>query len=100
MNAAENGWVCYLLRCADDTLYCGITNAREKRLLAHNAGTGAKYTRGRTPVTLLYREFCSDKSEALKREICIKRLSRADKLALVRRPSPLGTHASPPLPAP
>lgn len=100
MNAAENGWVCYLLRCADDTLYCGITNALEKRLLAHNAGTGAKYTRGRTPVILLYREFCSDKSEALKREICIKRLSRADKLALVGHPSSPVTHASPLLPIP
>lgn len=75
-------WCCYLLRCADDTLYCGITNDLEKRLLAHNAGEGAKYTRGRGPMVLLYRESCSDKSAALKRELQIKRLSRVDKLAL------------------
>ena len=75
-------WFCYLLRCADDTLYCGITNDLEKRLVAHNAGAGAKYTRGRTPVTLLYRESCTDKSAALKREMQIKRLPRAQKWLL------------------
>ena len=75
-------WCCYLLRCADETLYCGITNDLEKRLAAHNAGEGAKYTRGRTPLTLFYREDCADKSAALKREIQVKRLSRAEKLAL------------------
>ncbi len=75
-------WCCYLLRCADDTLYCGITNDLDKRFAAHNAGEGAKYTRGRTPVQLLYREPCADKSAALKREIQIKRLPRADKLTL------------------
>ena len=75
-------WFCYLLRCADDTLYCGISNDLEKRLFAHNAGEGAKYTRGRTPVTLLYHECCADKSAALKRELQIKRLSRIQKLAL------------------
>jgi putative endonuclease len=75
-------WCCYLLRCADDTLYCGITNDLEKRLVAHNAGEGAKYTRGRGPVALLYRENCADKSAALKRELQIKRLSRVEKLAL------------------
>ena len=75
-------WVCYLLRCADDTLYCGITNDLDKRLLVHNAGEGAKYTRGRTPVTLVYRESCADKSAALKRELQIKRLPREEKMAL------------------
>lgn len=75
-------WVCYLLQCADGTLYCGITNDLEKRIAMHNAGEGAKYTRGRTPVTLAYAETCADKSAALKRERAIKRLSRADKLAL------------------
>lgn len=75
-------WSCYLLRCADDTLYCGITNDLEKRLVAHNAGEGAKYTRGRTPVMLLYRENCADKSAALKREMQIKRLPRAQKWLL------------------
>lgn len=84
-------WCCYLLRCADDTLYCGITNDLDKRLLAHNAGEGAKYTRGRVPVRLLYRENCADKSAALKREIQIKRLSRAEKMVLCgASPSPEG----------
>ena len=75
-------WTCYLLQCSDQTLYCGITNDLAKRLAAHNSGEGAKYTRGRTPVTLLYREPCADKSVALKREMEIKALSRAKKLAL------------------
>ena len=75
-------WICYLLECADGTLYCGITNDLEKRLAAHNAGEGAKYTRSRTPVVVRYQEKCADKSAALKREIEIKRLSRAEKLAL------------------
>ncbi|MFA5371953.1 MAG: GIY-YIG nuclease family protein [Sideroxydans sp.] len=75
-------WVCYLLRCADDTLYCGITNDLDKRLATHNAGEGAKYTRGRTPVELRYQEHCADKSAALKREMEIKALSRIRKLAL------------------
>ncbi len=78
----EHSWVCYLLQCADNTLYCGITNDLDKRLAAHNAGEGAKYTRGRTPVKLLYHELCVDKSAALKRELEIKSLSRTEKLAL------------------
>lgn len=77
-------WVCYLLHCADDTLYCGISNDMEKRLAAHNAGEGAKYTRGRIPVSVVYRESCADKSAALKREIQIKRLSRSAKQALLQ----------------
>ena len=72
-------WVCYLLRCADDTLYCGITNNLDARLAAHNAGEGAKYTRGRAPVRLVHVEPCTDKSAALKRELQIKRLPRAKK---------------------
>lgn len=78
-----SNWVCYLLRCADDTLYCGITNDLDKRLAAHNAGEGAKYTRGRTPVKLVYCESCADKSAALKREMAIKDLPRTKKLALI-----------------
>ena len=77
-------WFCYLLRCADNTLYCGITNDLEKRLIVHNAGEGAKYTRGRTPVKLIYQEDCADKSAALKRELQIKRLTREQKLILVK----------------
>lgn len=77
------GWVCYLLRCADDTFYCGISNDMEKRLAAHNSGEGAKYTRGRLPVTVVYGEACADKSAALKRELQIKRMSRSEKQALI-----------------
>jgi len=76
-------WVCYVLQCADGTLYTGITNDLEKRLVAHNASGGAKYTRGRTPVKLVYCELCADKSAALRREIEIKSLPRTKKLALV-----------------
>ena len=76
------GWVCYLLRCADDTLYCGITNDLEKRLVAHNSGTASKYTRARLPVELAYIEDCANKSAALKREIEIKRMPRSEKLNL------------------
>jgi putative endonuclease len=80
---AERSWVCYILRCADDTLYCGITIDVEKRLAAHNHGTAAKYTRARGPVKLAFTESCSDKSAALKREMEIKSLSRTRKLALI-----------------
>ena len=75
-------WLCYLLSCADGTLYCGITKNLAKRLADHNAGVGAKYTRGRTPVQLVYVESCADKSAALKREMQIKRLPRSKKQAL------------------
>jgi putative endonuclease len=81
-------WVCYLLRCTDDTLYCGITNDLDKRLVAHNAGEGAKYTRGRTPVRLVHSEPCADKSSALKRERKVKQMSRQEKLALCRPVAP------------
>lgn len=77
-------WLCYMLRCADKTLYCGITNDLEKRMDAHNAGTAAKYTRGRSPVKLVYAETCVDKSSALKRELAIKRLPRQKKLLLAK----------------
>ncbi|MDO8207149.1 MAG: GIY-YIG nuclease family protein [Gallionella sp.] len=79
-----NNWICYLLRCADDTLYCGITNDLDKRLASHNAGTAAKYTRARGPVALVFVEGCADRSVASKREMAIKKLTRADKLALIR----------------
>lgn len=78
-------WCCYLLRCADDTLYCGITNDMEKRLAAHNAGTAAKYTRTRIPVVLVYSEECADRSVASKRELAIKKLSREKKLILLQK---------------
>ena len=79
----EQTWYVYILRCKDDTLYTGITTDVDKRLEAHRAGRGAKYTRGRGPLELVYREFCGTHSQALKREAEIKKLSRMEKLALI-----------------
>lgn len=73
----------YILRCADGTLYTGWTNDLEKRLASHNAGTGGKYTRARRPVELVYFEEFETKEQAMSREWHIKRLSRAEKLALI-----------------
>lgn len=73
----------YILECRDGTLYVGSTNDIDKRLGVHNAGKGAKYTRGRTPVTLQYSESFTTKGEALKREAELKRLSRTQKLKLL-----------------
>ena len=73
----------YLLRCADGTLYCGWTNDLEKRVAAHNAGTGAKYTKSRRPVELAYCERFATKQEAMRREAQIKRLTRQEKLSLM-----------------
>lgn len=73
----------YILRCADNTLYCGWTNDLSKRLKAHNSGKGAKYTRTRRPVALAYYEKFETKKEAMRREAAIKKLSRKDKLKLV-----------------
>ena len=73
----------YILQCRDGTLYTGIAADVQKRLAVHNSGKGAKYTRSRLPVTLLYEETQPDKSAALKRELEIKKLSRAQKLRLI-----------------
>jgi putative endonuclease len=75
-------WHCYLLECADGTLYTGITNDLEKRVAAHNNGTASKYTRSRLPVRLVYTETHPDRSAASRREAEVKKLSRAAKLAL------------------
>lgn len=75
----EATWYLYILRCGDGTLYTGITTDVEKRLELHRSGKGAKYTRGRGPLELVYRECCGDHSDALKREIVIKKLSRSKK---------------------
>ena len=75
-------WFVYILRCKDDTLYTGMTDDLEKRLTAHNAGKGARYTRGRGPVSLVYSVVCNDKSDALRRELQIKKMSRAEKQLL------------------
>ena len=73
----------YLLRCADGSLYCGWTTRPEERLAAHNSGRGAKYTRSRLPVKMVYLEACEDRHEALSREWHIKRMSHAEKEKLV-----------------
>ena len=80
----HSNWFVYILECSDKTLYCGITNNIDKRLSAHNAKKGAKYTRGRTPVKLLKIFKVENKSLALKLEFKIKGLSRNDKLNLCR----------------
>ncbi len=79
----EQIWYLYILRCKDGTLYTGITTDVEKRLEAHRAGRGAKYTRGRTPLELVYRENCGTHSQALKREVEIKKLTRQEKQNLI-----------------
>ena len=75
----------YILRCGDGTLYTGITNDLPRRLSAHRAGTGAKYTRGRGPLELVYQEKTLDKSAALRREYQIKRLTRQEKEQLIQK---------------
>ncbi|MBR0410459.1 MAG: GIY-YIG nuclease family protein [Eubacterium sp.] len=75
----------YILRCRDNTLYCGWTNDLSSRIHSHNSGKGAKYTRSRLPVELVYYEEYSDKHEAMSREWHIKRMSRKEKDALIAR---------------
>ena len=75
-------WV-YILECRDGTLYTGCTDDIPRRLAMHNAGKGAKYTRGRGPLTLRYREETPDRAAALRREAAVKRLTRAEKIRLI-----------------
>lgn len=79
----ESNWYLYILRCKDGSLYTGITTDVEKRLELHRSGKGAKYTRGRSPLELVYSEECGDHSTALKRELQIKALPREEKLKLI-----------------
>ena len=80
----DKSWYLYILRCGDGTLYTGITTDVEKRLEQHRTGKGAKYTRGRGPLELVYQETCLDHSQALKREAAIKRMSRQKKEILIK----------------
>lgn len=80
-------WFVYIARCADDTLYCGITNDVAARLVTHNAGKGARYTRTRRPIEILAVRRCLTKSRALKLEYRVKQLTRPQKLALVAAPA-------------
>lgn len=76
-------WYVYMLRCRDGSLYTGYTDDPVRRLAVHNSGKGAKYTRSRLPVALVYSEEYDDKSAALKREFVIKRLKKSQKETLI-----------------
>lgn len=80
----EQKYYTYILQCSDGTLYCGYTTHPKEREATHNSGTGAKYTRCRLPVKMVYCECSDTKSEALKRECAIKKLTRDKKLALIQ----------------
>ena len=83
MDTNEKNYV-YIVQCRDGSLYTGWTTDVKKRVATHNAGTGAKYTKSRRPVTLVYFEALESKSEALKREAAIKKLSHLEKLELIK----------------
>ena len=76
----------YILKCADNSLYTGWTNNLDKRIKAHAEGKGAKYTKARLPIELVYFEEYEDKREAMKREYAIKQLKRKEKLELIKKP--------------
>ena len=80
----EKTWYLYILRCGDDTLYTGITTDVQRRLADHRAGKGAKYTRGRAPLELVYEESCGTQSDALRRELAVKAMKRLDKEKLLQ----------------
>ncbi len=82
-NGLSGDCVVYILECADDSLYTGWTDNLDKRVKLHNSGRGAKYTRSRLPIKLVYAQTVADKSEALRREYAIKKLARKQKLELI-----------------
>lgn len=102
MPSGEPRWWVYVLRCADGTLYTGVTTDPARRLKQHNAGTASKYTRVRRPVVMVYREPTAGHGAALRREIAIKKMSRAVKDVLVATQPPRLNRASraksPPVP--
>jgi putative endonuclease len=79
-------WYTYIVECSDGTLYTGITNNIDKRIAKHNSGKGAKYTKQRIPVRLVYFEIYPSRSEASKREWVIKQLTRKEKFDLINNP--------------
>ena len=81
---SSDPWFVYILRCADGSLYTGITNDVKRRCRQHNDGTASRYTRSRRPTTLVWQEEQPNRSSALKREAAIKAMTRRDKLALIR----------------
>ena len=76
-------WCVYILKCSDGSLYTGISNSLSERIVTHNSGKGAKYTKSRLPVTLVYEEHTHDKSRSLRREIEIKKLTRSKKIEII-----------------
>lgn len=76
-------WIVYILECADGSLYTGITTDLERRVTEHESGRGAKYTKGRGPLKLVYSEYCDDRAAASRRELKIKAMSRSKKLGLL-----------------
>ncbi|MBA3540024.1 MAG: GIY-YIG nuclease family protein [Deltaproteobacteria bacterium] len=86
-------WYVYLARCADSSLYCGIAVDVAARIAAHDAGTGARYTRGRGPLTVVLVRRCRDKGMALRLEYAIKQLTRSEKQALATEPQRIATIA-------
>ena len=81
----NKAWFLYLVRCADGSLYTGITNNVPRRCKQHNAGTASRYTRSRLPVELVYQESQASRSVALKHELAIKSMSREEKESLIRQ---------------
>lgn len=84
---ANADWQVYIIECADSSLYTGVARDLDSRIEQHNSGNGAKYTRGRVPVRLLYCEAHPDRGSAQSREAIIKRLSRSEKLNLIANTS-------------
>ncbi len=91
----ETSWYLYILRCKDNTLYTGIATDVDRRLRTHQQGKGAKYTRGRGPLELVYQERCGTRSQALKRELVVKALSREQKELLLCQASQAGPEKFP-----
>lgn len=85
----EKTWYLYILKCGDGTLYTGITTDVRRRLSAHRAGRGAKYTRGRGPLELVYQEECGGHTQALRRELEVKHLTRLEKEGLITGSAPI-----------
>ena len=81
----DKRWYLYILRCGDGTLYTGITTDVQARFETHQCGKGAKYTRGRGPLELVYREECESHSDALKRELAVKAMTREEKQQLIKK---------------
>ena len=82
--ASDVAWFVYMLRCADDPLYTGITTDVSRRCAQHNAGRASRYTRSRLPIRLVYEEVFTSRSLALKREAAMKALSRLQKVSLIQ----------------